>query len=69
MNNSNGVSIGFLGALQILFIAFKLSGIIAWSWFWVLSPILFSVIVSVSVLSAIILMCFFMSLVMYLMDD
>lgn len=30
--------IGFLGALTILFIAFKLTKVIAWSWWWVLSP-------------------------------
>ncbi len=29
----------FLPNLTLLFIAFKLAGIIAWSWWWVLSPI------------------------------
>lgn len=38
-NNSNG-GLGFFGALTILFIAFKLLGIINWSWWWVLSPTL-----------------------------
>lgn len=37
-NNSN-TSIGFIGLLQILFIALKLLGKITWSWWWVLSPI------------------------------
>lgn len=32
--------IGFFGLLAILFIGLKLTGYIAWSWFWVLSPIL-----------------------------
>ncbi len=32
--------IGFLGLLTILFITLKLIGIINWSWFWVLSPII-----------------------------
>lgn len=31
--------IGFVGALAILFIALKLMGYIAWSWWWVLAPI------------------------------
>lgn len=31
--------IGFTGLLAILFIALKLTGVIAWSWLWVLSPI------------------------------
>ena len=35
--NSGGV--GFLGLLTILFIGLKLTGYIAWSWIWVLSPI------------------------------
>lgn len=30
--------IGFLGALTILFIALKLTDVIAWSWWWVLAP-------------------------------
>lgn len=32
--------IGFLGLLCIVFIVLKLIGVIAWSWLWVLSPIL-----------------------------
>lgn len=31
--------ISFTGLLAILFIAFKLAGIIDWSWIWVLSPL------------------------------
>lgn len=33
------MKIGFLGLLAILFIALKLTNVIAWSWVWVLSPI------------------------------
>lgn len=29
---------GFLSLLTILFIALKLTGVIAWSWWWVLAP-------------------------------
>ena len=29
---------GFLGLLTLLFIGLKLTGQIAWSWWWVLSP-------------------------------
>ena len=36
--------IGFVGALTILFVALKLTGYIAWSWWWVLSPIWISVL-------------------------
>lgn len=31
--------IGFCGLLTILFIALKLTGVIAWSWLWVLAPL------------------------------
>jgi hypothetical protein len=34
---------GFLGWLTILFITLKLTGFITWSWFWVLSPMIFFV--------------------------
>lgn len=43
-NNSNNSSaqsggIGFAGVLTILFIALKLTHVIDWSWWWVLSPL------------------------------
>jgi hypothetical protein len=41
---SNGGGIGFAGLLTILFIAFKLAGVIGWSWGWVLSPMWISVL-------------------------
>jgi len=31
--------IGFLGLLTIVFITLKLTGVIAWSWWWVLAPL------------------------------
>lgn len=34
-----GGGIGFCGLLTILFIALKLTKVIAWSWWWVLSPL------------------------------
>lgn len=33
------MKVGFLGLLALLFITLKLTGAIAWSWVWVLSPI------------------------------
>ena len=40
MSNSKNVSINFpiLGILGLIFITLKLTGHIAWSWLWVLSP-------------------------------
>jgi len=42
MSNNTTTSsggIGFAGLLTVLFIGLKLTGYIAWSWWWVLSPI------------------------------
>ena len=33
-------NLGFFGLLTILFIYLKLTNVIVWSWFWVLSPII-----------------------------
>jgi hypothetical protein len=49
-NNSSSGGIGFSGLLTILFIGLKLTGFIAWSWFWVLSPIWFMVCLIVIIL-------------------
>jgi len=37
--SSSGGSIGFGGLLAIVFITLKLCNVIAWSWWWVLSPL------------------------------
>ncbi len=39
--NNNGI--GFLGLLTIVFVIAKITGYIAWSWFWVFSPILLGI--------------------------
>ena len=36
--SSGNKGIGFAGLLTIAFIVLKLCGVIAWSWWWVLSP-------------------------------
>ena len=42
--------IGFLGLLAILFITLKLTGVITWSWLWVLAPIWIPFVIAVFVL-------------------
>lgn len=37
-NGGSAGGVGFVGLLQILFIALKLCGVIDWSWWWVLAP-------------------------------
>jgi hypothetical protein len=48
MSNSTNSSggIGFVGLLTVLFIGLKLTGYIAWSWIWVLSPLWITAVVS-----------------------
>ena len=40
---ATGGGLGFSGLLTIVFIVLKLCNVINWNWFWVLSPIIFSV--------------------------
>lgn len=59
-SESSNKSIGFFGALTILFIGLKLGHVIVWSWLWVLSPLwipaaLFAVLILSAILLAIIL--------------
>jgi uncharacterized protein (DUF983 family) len=44
-STSRSSGIGFIGLLTVLFIGLKLTGYIAWSWVWVLSPMWISFIV------------------------
>lgn len=46
---SNG-GIGFIGLLTIAFIVLKLTGVINWSWLWVLSPIWIMVALSILII-------------------
>ena len=53
------MQIGFMGALTLLFIAFKLLGVIAWSWWLVTLPLWggLALILSVMVLIPAIALC------------
>ncbi len=46
-NESNAGGIGFFELLMIVFIVLKLTEVITWSWFWILSPVLIPVIILV----------------------
>lgn len=46
-SSSNGGGIGFTGLLTIVFIILKLTDVIDWSWWWVLSPIWISLLIAV----------------------
>jgi hypothetical protein len=49
MSNNSGV--GFAGLLTVLFVGLKLTGFIAWSWWWVLSPIIISSAIALAFLT------------------
>ncbi len=38
-STSQSGGVGFAGLLTIVFIVLKLTGFVAWSWWWVLSPV------------------------------
>lgn len=45
------MEIGFMGLLTLIFIVLKLTGVIAWSWFWVLSPLILLGVVIIGILA------------------
>ena len=68
--NFSFTGISFTGLLTILFIGLKLTGFIAWSWWWVLSPLLISN-VEVLILPPLLiygLFLLFIELLIYLLD-
>lgn len=55
MSNSSSSSsggIGFVGLLTILFVGLKLTDVIDWSWWWVLSPLWISFLVGMGIITA-----------------
>jgi hypothetical protein len=52
---ASGEGIGFVGLLTLIFITLKLINKIDWSWFWILSPLIFSTGIFVLVLIIIII--------------
>lgn len=53
-NNSTAGGVTFWGLLAIAFIVLKLTGVITWSWVWVLAPIWIPAIVAIIVFIVII---------------
>ena len=49
------VGLGFFEALTLLFVTLKLTGVIAWSWLWVLSPLWLTFAVAVVIAFIIVL--------------
>ena len=55
--------IGFSGLLTLIFIALKLTNVIDWSWWWVLSPIWISFALILGILLIGLLVAFIISLI------
>lgn len=53
-NTTSSGGIGFTGLLTILFIALKLTHVIGWSWWWVLSPIWISAALTLVIVGAVV---------------
>lgn len=54
-SSSASGGIGFAGLLTIAFIVLKLTGVISWSWLWVLSPIWISVLIAFLVIAIVLI--------------
>ena len=54
--NTRCTSFPILGILGVLFIAFKLAGVIAWPWVWVLAPFWIPLAVVAVVLVVVVIM-------------
>lgn len=46
-NNNNSRGLTFVELLTIVFIVLKLVGVVTWSWWWVLSPMLISILAAI----------------------
>ena len=54
-SSSSSGGISFLGLLAIVFIVLKLTGFIAWSWWWVLAPLWGGLVLALVILGFVLL--------------
>lgn len=55
-SSSSSGGIGFIGLLTILFIGLKLTNYIAWSWWWVLSPVWITFVVVILLIVGVVIL-------------
>ena len=53
-SSSSSSGIGFSGMLTIVFVTLKLLGKIDWSWWWMLSPLWISALITLAVLAVVV---------------
>ena len=51
--SSNSGGVGFVGLLTIAFVVLKLTGVISWSWWWILSPVWITALVSAAIIGGV----------------
>lgn len=56
--NGRSGGVGIFGVLTIVFIVLKLVGVINWSWWWVLSPLLIGLLIGLVLLAVFALVLF-----------
>lgn len=59
MNNNTTTTarggVGFFGLLTLVFIVLKLTGVISWSWVWVLAPLWISFLICIIIIIVLLL--------------
>ena len=54
-SSSSSSGIGLPGLLTVLFVGLKLTNVISWSWWWVLSPMWISALIAIAILTIILI--------------
>ena len=54
-SSSSSSGIGLPGLLTVLFVGLKLTNVISWSWWWVLSPLWISALIAIAILTIILI--------------
>lgn len=55
-SSSSSGGIGFAGLLTVAFVVLKLTHVLDWGWFWILSPLWISAILGMAVLSVLVVL-------------
>lgn len=55
INNTTAGGIGFCGLLAVAFIVLKLTGVINWSWLWVLAPIWIPTAITLAIIAIVLI--------------
>lgn len=68
-DNHNSIRTGsagglsFASVLTLIFIVLKLTKVIDWSWFWVLSPTIFSIVLTILIIVLVVIVAVFIGVI------